>query len=199
MSCDDAAQAVQEALSGATSPIELGRRLPLAVHQHLERCLECRDAAQDMVALERLLRTPLADVPPPDLTASVMRAVRGLSAVPSLASPQPLSVPQGRRRLPVWAAAVVAGAAAALFDYAAAAAGLSVGTPWGAAVSEEWAAFVTAWNDTLVWLLASVPPTWTAAPQASGANPWAVVLGCAILMAISICTLRWDGGTRRNA
>lgn len=79
MRCDEAREAIQEALSGEATPLDLAGRLPMPVHRHLVGCVACRAVAHDLLALERGMFAAMAEAPPPppDMVARIMAGVQG--------------------------------------------------------------------------------------------------------------------------
>ncbi|MHB2020347.1 MAG: anti-sigma factor family protein [Candidatus Xenobia bacterium] len=95
MRCDEALDAVQEALDGAGTAMEVAARLPRPVQDHLEACRDCRDAVHELVAIDRLLaETPSLPPMPVEMPQQIMAAIRGvprLQAIPDEPPPTPLN------------------------------------------------------------------------------------------------------------
>lgn len=140
--CEAAVDAIQDVMRGAGTPMALAARLPAAVQDHLQGCPECREAAHELLGLDRVLSTLADEVPvPAALLGGIMDAVR--VAPVAVESPRP---PWGL-------------VAAALALFCGALALVDVGT-----LSVEWpleldVASVTGWLEGLrVGLLAMAEP-----------------------------------------
>lgn len=77
MRCDQVMELVQSELGGVTNPIELGGRLPVEVHRHLQGCASCRALTHELALLEmRLQRLDEAPPAPDDTVVRVLATVR---------------------------------------------------------------------------------------------------------------------------
>lgn len=182
MRCDQLQELVQTAVTGVSSPIELGGRLPLEAHRHLQKCAACRRLTHELASLEARLRG-LTEVPPPpeDAVARVMAAVRQRGR----------EHPVVRRESFPWQ--VVAALAALVL-------GLGVQYLW----SQPWlpvlAGPVQAWSSWFWSALASVP-TVVAVPRAlpslPSLSPSPLTFGAlvATIGGIAFLNWRWTGAS----
>lgn len=181
MRCERAREAVQEVLlRRPASGLELAVLLPAQAQGHLRDCASCREAARDLLALDRMLwEAPEPDMPA-DLVAGVMARVR---EAPPEAEPAPAAAWRP------WVAAVLVLIAAGLAALAPVAHpyGIQAWTWVEPLAAEGWASL-----DAALVKVRALVPAWESAPASRGS----VAMALGLIGAAAIVHWRVGPGAR---